>query len=193
METDTRDRILAAATECFNANGFKRASIGLIAEKADVAKGTIYLYAKDKRDLYYQALHGELRRWIAAMSRKIDRRRRADDLLMDVSWATLEFLAERPLLRDLMFGASYGLLPAYATQFDELRELGSSFVLEILELGVKQEIFDGRLDLPTVAKALSDMHATAVIQRHRMPERLEELAVVQAQIFNLALRGLRPQ
>ena len=193
MEVDTRERILAAATECFNANGFKRASIGLIAEKAGVAKGTIYLYAKDKSDLYYQALHGELRRWIAAMSRRIDRRRRADELLMEVSWANLEFLAERPLLRDLMFGASYGLLPGHAEQFDELRELGSSFVREILELGVKQGLFDKALDLPTVARALLDLQVNAVVQRHRMPERLAALSVVQAQIFELSLRGLRPR
>jgi AcrR family transcriptional regulator len=47
-----RKRILAAAEEVFSARGYYEASITEIALGADLAVGTIYLYFRDKADLY---------------------------------------------------------------------------------------------------------------------------------------------
>jgi AcrR family transcriptional regulator len=47
-----RKRILAAAEQVFSARGFYEASITEIALGADLAVGTIYLYFRDKADLY---------------------------------------------------------------------------------------------------------------------------------------------
>ena len=47
-----RKRILAAAEEVFSTRGYYEASITEIALGADLAVGTIYLYFRDKADLY---------------------------------------------------------------------------------------------------------------------------------------------
>ena len=47
-----RRRILDAAGEVFSARGYHEASITEIAVRADLATGTIYLYFRDKADLY---------------------------------------------------------------------------------------------------------------------------------------------
>ena len=47
-----RKRILAAAEAVFSARGFYETSITEIARGADLAVGTIYLYFRDKADLY---------------------------------------------------------------------------------------------------------------------------------------------
>ena len=47
-----RRRILDAAEEVFSARGYHEASITEIAVRADLAAGTIYLYFRDKADLY---------------------------------------------------------------------------------------------------------------------------------------------
>ena len=39
---DTRDKILSAAQEVFSQNGYYTATMDMIAEKAEVAKGTLY-------------------------------------------------------------------------------------------------------------------------------------------------------
>jgi TetR/AcrR family transcriptional regulator, cholesterol catabolism regulator len=48
---DKQQRIKEAATELFRQKGFETATIKEIAERAGVAPGTVFLYAKDKQDL----------------------------------------------------------------------------------------------------------------------------------------------
>lgn len=47
-----REQIAAAARELFSEFGYRAVSVSQIAQKADVAKGTVYLYFKDKEDLF---------------------------------------------------------------------------------------------------------------------------------------------
>lgn len=49
--TERRDAILAAARDVFFKNGFHRATVDEIAEHAEVAKGTVYLYFESKEAL----------------------------------------------------------------------------------------------------------------------------------------------
>lgn len=51
-----RQAILNAALEVFAADGFAAARLDDVAAKAGVAKGTIYLFFKDKEDLFEQIL-----------------------------------------------------------------------------------------------------------------------------------------
>lgn len=48
-----RKEIAQAAKELFTEYGYKSVSMDLIAQKANVAKGTLYLYFKDKEALFY--------------------------------------------------------------------------------------------------------------------------------------------
>lgn len=50
-KTNKRDNIADAARELFTEFGYKSVSMDQIAQKAGVAKGTLYLYYKDKNDL----------------------------------------------------------------------------------------------------------------------------------------------
>ncbi len=56
-----RQAILDAALEVFSADGFAAARLDDVAEKANVAKGTIYLSFKDKEDLFEQMLLSAIR------------------------------------------------------------------------------------------------------------------------------------
>jgi AcrR family transcriptional regulator len=51
-----RDQIVKAAVRLFSENGYFQTTIDDIAEEADVSKGLIYLYFKDKHDLLFYAL-----------------------------------------------------------------------------------------------------------------------------------------
>jgi AcrR family transcriptional regulator len=50
------DSIIAAATELFVSQGFRRAKMHQIAERAGIGPGTLYLYADDKEALFELAL-----------------------------------------------------------------------------------------------------------------------------------------
>jgi AcrR family transcriptional regulator len=55
-----REAILAAALEEFSARGFAAARLDDMAERAGVAKGTIYLYFRDKESLFQELVRSLL-------------------------------------------------------------------------------------------------------------------------------------
>ncbi|MBO0763888.1 MAG: TetR/AcrR family transcriptional regulator [Hyphomicrobiaceae bacterium] len=55
-----RQAILEAALDVFGAQGFAAAKLDDVADKAGVAKGTIYLHFKDKQDLFEQMVREEV-------------------------------------------------------------------------------------------------------------------------------------
>ena len=55
-----REAILAAALEEFAARGFADTRLDDVAKRAGVAKGTIYLYFRDKQDLFQELVRGML-------------------------------------------------------------------------------------------------------------------------------------
>src|ERR1700727_3497438 len=124
MEQAKREKIFEAAVREFARHGFKKASIESIAELAGVGKGTVYLAAETKEDLFYQAVHREVRQYTAELAKVIDPRKPADQLLAETTIAGLKYLEERPLVRDLIFGNHQLILPEWADRLDELRALG---------------------------------------------------------------------
>lgn len=50
------DKILEAAVRVFAEKGFKAAALEQVARHAGTAKGTLYLYFRDKQELYFKAL-----------------------------------------------------------------------------------------------------------------------------------------
>src|SRR5438309_10792176 len=114
MEGRKKECILVEAAKCFTRFGFKKASVDEIAKEAGVGKGTVYLAADSKEDLFYQVLHRELREWTAECARAIDPRVRADRLLGKVLTTAIEVLERRPLLCELLHGEVAKTLPAWA-------------------------------------------------------------------------------
>ena len=52
--TDKRKRIISAAERLFSSRRYHEVTLDEVARRADVAKGTIYLYFQDKEDLFVQ-------------------------------------------------------------------------------------------------------------------------------------------
>ena len=52
----TREAVLAAATECFERNGFDDTTTAMIAAKAGIAVGSLYGYFQDKRQILLELL-----------------------------------------------------------------------------------------------------------------------------------------
>ena len=190
MEQAKKDCILLEAARAFSRFGFKKTSVDEIAKAAGVAKGTIYLAVESKEDLFYQALHREVREWVAEVSKLIDPRKPADELLGEMAVFGFQKLEESPLVRDLLSGKTKELLPMWSTQFDELRGLGLQNVMEVLRLGIRQGRFRPELDVENVATVLQDMQIAGYFF-HGMRGFSETLVQQLAAGLDLVLNGLR--
>jgi AcrR family transcriptional regulator len=189
MDWVKKDGILVEAAKCFSRFGFRKTSVDEIAKQAGVGKGTVYLAAASKEDLYYQVLNREVRAWIAQCSRVIDRRP-ADEILTDALAIGMAHLEDNPLLMDLLVGGAQQLLPTWRAQLEELRSLGRANVVEILRLGQRQGLFRADLDVDTVAALLQDFHLASYVLRTHETSGATMLDRARAGL-DLVLNGLR--
>lgn len=187
-----RECVLVEAAKIFARFGFKKTSIDDIAKEAGVGKGTVYLAAESKEELFYQVLHREVRSWQAACAKVIDPRVPADELLTRLYVEAQKNLMANSLVRDLFRGEMVRMLPKWASRFEELRALGRGNLAEVLRIGVRQGVFKKDLDVDTVAGVLQDMHLAGWILR---PESSTDAEQNQRTLvgFDLILNGLRPR
>jgi TetR/AcrR family transcriptional regulator, repressor for uid operon len=190
MEVAKRECILVEAAKAFARFGFQKASVDEIAKKAGVAKGTVYLAAASKRDLFYEVLLREIRGWNAELMKRIDPRKHADEILVDISWESMRTVDDRPLVRDLLFGKHTEMLPELHERFEELRRIGMQPVTEILRLGVRQGRFRKELDVDEIAGILLDLHVATLMFHGEGEDREQRLARRGTAAFDLVLRGL---
>ncbi len=60
-KTEVKERIIQSAVKCFSKYGLDRTRMDDVAQKADLSKGTLYLYFKSKEDLFYVICENNLR------------------------------------------------------------------------------------------------------------------------------------
>lgn len=73
IKENRRNKIADAARTLFTDFGYKSVSMEQIAQKAGVAKGTVYLYFKDKDDLFFQLVNellAEMKNYIETIEAK---------------------------------------------------------------------------------------------------------------------------
>jgi AcrR family transcriptional regulator len=72
LDEQKRLNILAAAAELFAAHPFHKVLLSDVAETAGVGKGTLYIYFKNKEDLYLSVLYNGFTQLIERMQRRLD-------------------------------------------------------------------------------------------------------------------------
>src|SRR6266566_5199448 len=68
QNADRREAILAAALDEFSARGFAAARLDDVARRAGVAKGTIYLYFRDKEALFQELVRAMVSPLVGAIT-----------------------------------------------------------------------------------------------------------------------------
>lgn len=71
LDEQKREKILAAAAGMFASQPFHKVLLSDVAEAAAVGKGTIYIYFKNKQDLYLAVLYHGFERLLTHLQRRI--------------------------------------------------------------------------------------------------------------------------
>lgn len=187
------DRILGAATERFARYGLKKTSIDEIARDAAVGKGTVYLVAESKEDLFYQVVHRELREWSAQVSQVIDPREPGDHLLLTVTATAMAYLDQRPLVRDLLLGNHDEMLPLWTQRLGDLRAICRQNTEEVLRIGVRQGAFRKDIDIEAAARMLQDLLIAGMVFAYKTKKPEHEQMQDAAICMDLLLSGLKPR
>lgn len=103
-----RMEILSAAREIFFAKGLEGSTMDEIADKAELSKGTLYLYFKSKDELYVSLLSEGTEIFTNMMLESISEDMKAEDKLRSVGNAYYRFYDEYPQYFKILFLLQHG-------------------------------------------------------------------------------------
>ncbi len=168
QKTEMREAILSAALKLFSDEGYDNVTMRKIADKIEYSVGTIYLYFKDKGEIFYE-LHN--RGFAEFYKRQLSVQRIKDPIerLKAHGEAYIQFAMEYPEYYDVMF---ISRTPAKEIKKSEHWEEGER-TYEILKLNIKQAMEAGyfkNVDLDVAAFSLwSFVHGiSALFVRERL-------------------------
>jgi TetR/AcrR family fatty acid metabolism transcriptional regulator len=161
-----RSELLLAARAVFGRKGFHDASVEEIAEMAEVAKGTVYLYYKSKNELYMAALRFGIESLNGQLKQRADQPGGCLETLRTLTQTKIEFFEEnRDFFR--IYFSELGKLPAHPAGVALVRDLyteQASVFERVLRDGIKRKEVRS-LDVGKTAFAIADLTRGVVMQR----------------------------
>jgi AcrR family transcriptional regulator len=156
-----RNEILAAAIKIFGKKGFAATCVGDIADAAEIAKGTLYLYFESKEDIYATAVRLAVEQLQLLAEERMKPVHGIRDRLAVAISVRLEFWHEQRDLYRLLL--TVGREPQHKRQTHELLRSGHEHFLGILKEGraagevPRLHTTGHKLDLDALAWAILDM------------------------------------
>lgn len=148
LDDEKKERVMRAAIEEFQANGFEKAKIEVIAQNAGVAKGSIYQYFDDKKELFLYSVTWAMEYFMKVIDRQTPLKDMdVYDYFLAGSRERFELLKREPMLIafsiDLTTG-KYGSLAQEANS--ELYRIGEEYELRLIANGKKRGTIRDDLD-----------------------------------------------
>ena len=152
LDDDKKERIMRAAIEEFHTRGFENAKIETIARKAEVAKGSIYQYFDDKKEMFLYSVTWALNYFMKI----IDRQTPLQDMdvyeyFLSGSRERFELLKQEPLLVAFsmdIYAGKFGGLALEASR--ELSRIGEEYELKLIANGKRKGTVRDDLDDKTL-------------------------------------------
>ena len=161
-----KSELLNAARAVFGKKGFHEASIEEIAEMAEVAKGTVYLYYKSKNDLYLEALRFGIGSLVNELKKRADSAGSCLETLRLLTRTKIVFFEEnRDFFR--IYYSELGKLPAHPAGLTLVRDLyteQAEVFQRVLRQGIKRREVRP-LDIEKTAFAIADLTRGIAMQR----------------------------
>ncbi|QSH42519.1 TetR/AcrR family transcriptional regulator [Lentisphaerota bacterium ZTH] len=183
---DKKKSILEAVEKLGKTNRFHEIKLDKVASTAKVGKGTIYLYFKDKNDLFQQVALNGLSEVCDMVAEDVQSDLPFEQKLTAVSSKISSFFISRTSLMNLLreYEAQAGLPDKYPCSTERKRLF--DLVLQILQQGQQEGKVRKDIELPVQAVFLLGMLRTRdhVFRRHHMP--IPEIDTV----IDLYLRGI---
>lgn len=194
-----KNSILKAARKLFFERGFKSVTVDLIAAKAEVSKGSIYLYFDSKEEIYTQIL----------ISANIDRHKEmevfsrqegaAADLLMDYAREYVRYFLEnnelfRILMTFMLQAENMNLTEDQNTQLIHTTNENIRIISEILEKGVKSGELTAHIEVRQMQYAIWGLLNGVIslyIYTGEPERRAERINTIVQDSLNILIKGIK--
>lgn len=195
-----REEIITAAEKVFFTRGFEDSTMDDIAGKAELSKGTLYLYFKSKEDLHMAVAHKAVSMLKSTMAGIEKKPVNAMEKLASMGRSAVEFSRQFPdHMKSIMVleGSEFQNISISITQVREAiyNDSPVGMLIRIVEQGVKEKLIREDIPPPIIAHTLW-MQTLSVIRFVTMKSALIEVfdltpANIYESHFELVLNGIR--
>lgn len=161
-----RSELLIAARAIFSKKGFHDATIDDVAEAAEVAKGTVYLYYKSKRDLYLEALRFGIESLNRELQAKASEPGSCRDKLRTLASTKMAFFEENREFFNIYY-SELGKLPSHPAGLELVKDLyfaQAKIFARLLQEGIRRREFR-KMNVEKTAFAIADLTRDVTTQR----------------------------
>ena len=173
---NTRRKLFEAAVTLIAEQGFSSTTVDEIAERAGVAKGTVYYNFASKTDLFEELLRHGIELLTAALRRAADETAERGgghvDALDAMIRAGLDFAARHPALTQLYVAELWRTNRAWRPTLTQVRRKATAEIESVLREAAAAGELSADLDVPLTASALFGMVLVAALDwQSFQPER----------------------
>ncbi|AQS04150.1 TetR/AcrR family transcriptional regulator [Clostridium beijerinckii] len=189
--------ILTAAIEVFLGSGFSKTNMKDIADKAQIGKGTIYEYFKNKEDLFLKALEYDHRNLIIEFNEEINKEESFFNKFMKLI-ETSKNISEKKIGR-INYYSIFEISELSAKSQCELRNVlkdmkedMKNVMYHILEKGIDEgKVKDSEIELDFVIDAMAGMisfHCHKICYENNYSD--EQIEEENKKLINLIMSGI---
>ncbi len=208
LPEEKRQLLINLAIEEFAQNDYQNASISNIVNRAGIAKGSLYQYFEDKKDLYLYLIQlaGDEKKQFLASHPPPDPNMSLFDFLRWLIQEGTQFELSTPLLAQVAYRALFGDRPFGDDPFTQLRKMAMDYYASLVEMGIQQGVIDPRIDrglavflLSTIfnefGRYLMDRASVDPLSLARGEIGIQQIPVEEltGQLIDILQRGLAPR
>ena len=181
--------IYDAALKTFARFGYKKATVEDIAAAAGMTKGNLYLYVKDKRDLYEKSVAHGLLKWQGRVREEVSREEDVEKQFLILGAKAYEYLAEDDSLRTILINdpSIFPLSPS-EDRFEHINNESISMLKSVLKKGIAEKRF-AAIDVDYTAQFLFSIYVMFIIKTYVKSEGSSTGRMFQEGL-QIILRGL---
>ena len=187
--TEMRHLIIHAAAEEFSRVGFEQTRIDMIAERAGIGKGTIYLYFDSKQDLFKIMLQEIANEQLNVLKLALGNNRKLEDVLSILFSCFLRFSKEQPESMAIFISSLYGVNRQFKAEAAAQRLPFLKFIESVLEEAISNE--DAKQEVQLTALFILNMFQSLPLLASALGYDNNYMQEHQAQIFNMLLWSLQ--
>lgn len=151
---DKKARILEAARNLFNRQGYAKTSVDDISQMVGMRKSSLYYYFKNKEDLFMSSFKSEWEAQFEVFKKKASEATSAEEKILTYTRETLDYYEKVVIEKNIPVKSLIETRNLYRSFVNDINHAGVKFCQSCIELGQKTGEFCN-CDLQEVSKTIS--------------------------------------
>jgi AcrR family transcriptional regulator len=136
------ETIYQVALAAFAEFGYRKTTMDDVAGRLHMTKGNLYLYVKNKKDLYHQTVSHALLKWQSKVLEAVERQKDVKRKFFTMCFKAVEYLAQDAELRQVLL-RDPDIFPMFPLKdpFHEINRNSVELIKSILKQGIAEKVF----------------------------------------------------